>query len=312
MSVVTLAGAMSVTIVVVIVSLVVAVPRRGHAERLSRRLGLALPADAAERAEIVSRDRGRIRWIAFGGCLGFIATIAVLLGAAAAGLVADPGAGAPWIGLAGLVLGAATAALGAVLGRRHPADPTRPRVAHARHTALGDYLDPIELVGARVVAILGALATAVALLSPGSSWLGGQPLPATVLAAGGLLGLVLLEVGGRRVVLARPRVADTSNALAWDDATRATELRTLATAPIMMGSYSLVFSGMAGLGSVVRLLPDAAALIVVNLSFFVLVAAVVAVGVVALSRRPEQFYLRRLWPEIAAANASAASTRYAR
>ncbi len=314
MSLETLLGTAAITVLVVIVSLVMVIVSRGrHPERLSRRLGLALPDDPALRDEILRRGRHRTLWVSVGACLGFVVTIAIVLAAAVTGLIPDPGTGAAWTGLAGLVLGGAIAALCVVLGSRHPVDPSRPRVAHARRTELADYLDPIELVGARVVAGLGAVATALALALPGSSWMmEGQPLAAGVLAVGGLIGLVLLELGGRRVVLARPRVADTPVALAWDDATRATELRALATAPLMMGAYSLAFGSFASLGPALRLLPDVAAGILINVTFFVLLAALVTVAVVATSRKPEQFYLRRLWPEVAAANAANTRTRYSR
>lgn len=314
MSIATVLGTAAITVLVAVVTLVMAIAARGkHTERLTRRLGLALPDDPEQRDEIVRRDRRRIRWVSVGAGSGFIATVAAVLASAAAGLIPDPGTGAAWTGLAGLVLGGAVAALCVVLGTRHAADPTRPRVAHARRTELRDYLDPVELVGARIMAVAGASVTAVALALPGSTWMmGGQPLAAGVLAVGGLIALVLLEVGGRRVVLARPRIAETPAALAWDDATRATELRTLATAPIMMGSYSFVFAGFAALGPAMRLLPDVAAGILVNVSFYVLMAALVAMAVIATSRRPEQFYLRRLWPELAAANAASTRTKYTR
>lgn len=310
MSLETLLGTAAITALVLVMTLIMLiVTGRRDAERLSRRLGLALPEETAEREAILRGTRRRTRWSLIGAALGYLITVAGLLFATSAGVLPDLGTGIVWTGLAGLVLGGAIATLCVVLGTRHPIDPTRPRVAHARRTELRDYLDPIELGGARVAAALGAGVTVVALILPGATWtISGQALAPAILALGGLIGLLLLELGGRRVVLARPRVADTPTALAWDDATRAVELRALATAPIMMGSYALIFSGFAALGAGLRMLPDVAAGILINVSFYVILAVLVTVLVLAISRKPEQFYLRRLWPEVAAAAAHAPRT----
>jgi hypothetical protein len=299
---------------VITASLIIVIAlRRKRGERFARRLGLALPDDPTLRDEVLRRDRRRIVWGAIGACIGGIAAVSAVLAATAADMIPDPEMGVMWIGLAGVVLGGSIAALCVVLGAPRSVDPTRPRVAHARRTELDDYLDPIELVGARVVAVLGAAVTALALAVPTSNWMvGGQPLASTVLAVGGLVTLVLLEVGGRRVVLARPRIAETPSALAWDDARRASELRILATAPIMMGSYAFMFASYAVISPALRLLPDLAAGILVNVTVYVLGGALVAIAVIAIARRPEQFYLRRLWPELAAANAERTRTEYSR
>jgi hypothetical protein len=311
---ITVVGAAWVAGFAIVTSLIIVIAsRRNRGERLARRLGLALPDDATLRDEVLRRDRRRILWGAIGACLGGIVAVSAVLAATADGMIPDPEMGVVWIGIAGVVLGGSIAALCVVLGAPRSVDPTRPRVAHARRTELGDYLDPIELVGARVVAVLGAATTAVALAVPTSRWMiGGQPLASTVLAVGGLVTLVLLEIGGRRVVLARPRIAETPSALAWDDARRASELRILATAPLMMGTYAFMFGSFAVVSPALRLLPDLAAGIVANVTVYVLGGALVAIAVIAIARRPEQFYLRRLWPELAAANTERTRTEYSR
>lgn len=79
--------------------------RAQQAERLSRRLGLALPEGAAQREEILRRERRQTRWTLVGAGLGFLAAVGATLLVASAGLVADPGPGAVWTGVAGMLLG---------------------------------------------------------------------------------------------------------------------------------------------------------------------------------------------------------------
>src|SRR5690606_34857717 len=118
-----------------------------------------------------------------------------------------------------------------------------------------------------------------------------------------VLSLLVLELGGRRVILTRPRLAASPEALVWDDALRADDLRILATAPLMTGLYGFIL----GLPSLYSLVPqqelggEIVLLTLANVGFFVLMIALLVVVAFAIVRKPEQFSLRRLWPELAAA-----------
>jgi hypothetical protein len=279
------------------------------AARTAKRVGLRLP-ESPLRAQIERRVRHTRRWIGNCGAAGLILTLGGLLVATATESIADPLSSIAWLALAGLVLGAAVGALLGVLTDQPRLDPAQPRVAHAQHTTLRDYLDPIELVGARIVTAL-AVATGVAtalsfVVSPETSTAitGSQlALAALALPVVAALSLLVLEVGGRRVILTRPRPAASPEALIWDDALRADDLRILATAPLMTGLYGFIL----GLPSIYSLLPpqnlggEFVLMLLVNVGMYVLFIGLLVVLAFAIARKPEQFYLRRLWPEVAAA-----------
>jgi hypothetical protein len=285
------------------------VPAERIATRMARRVERPLP-EAPLRERIVRRAQHVRRWVVNGATLGLLVTLGVVLAAVAAGRVPDPEASLAWIALGGLVLGEAAGALLGVLTDRAETDPSRPRVAHARHTSLRDYLDPIELIGARVVTALAlAAGTATALVlvvaprtSTGLTVAHSELTPAALaLPLAAIASLVALEWGGRRIVLTRPRPATTPEALVWDDAQRADELRTLATAPLMTGLYGFIL-GLPGLFALVPrgAVDDTVLLVAVNLGGYLLFLALLVVLAFAIARKPARFYLRRLWPEVAA------------
>lgn len=280
------------------------------AVRVSRRVGLALPAEPL-RAKLVHRMRRTTRWTSGVAAVGAVIGIAGVATAAASGAIGPEDTTPIWLAFSGLVLGGAVGAVLAVVTERPTPEPGQPRVARATPRELRDYLDPIELVGARITAALG-VATAVALLA----WPAARttqvatPVAVALLAMAGVVALVVLEVAGRRVVLGRSRISESPAELAWDDALRSDDLRRLVTAVLMTSVYAVIFGvfPLAGaLGSL--LLPDAVLLVAVNLAFVVLMAAAAVILVLATVRKPARFYLRRLWPEVAAQEARAAVER---
>jgi len=280
------------------------------AARVSRRVGLALPAEPL-RGKLVRRMRRTTRWTSGAAAAGAVVGIAGVATAAASGSIGPDDTTPIWLAFAGLVLGGAVGAVLAIVTESRSAEPGQPRVARATPRELRDYLDPIELVGARVTAVLG-VATTVALLAwPAARTIQvATPVAVTLLAAAGAVALVVLEVAGRRVVLGRSRISESPAELAWDDALRSDDLRRLVTAVLMTSTYAVIFGvfPLAGaLGSL--LLPDALLMVAVNLAFYVLMAAAVVILVLSTVRKPARFYLRRLWPEVAAQEARAAAER---
>lgn len=274
-------------------------PAEGAARRVAKRVGLPLPEQPL-RDQIASRAHHTRRWVAVSGSLALLGTVVAVAIATTGGAMADPGTELPWIAVGGTLLG--------VLSYRPPVDPDRPRVAHAQHTTLRDYLDPMERIGARIVVALGAVVAVGVMVVPGAATDAAGPgaLTVVVLAAVGVIGLLAVELGGPRIVLARPRPSATPEALRWDDAQRADDLRTLVTGPIMTGSYASII-GLAALASAVPANVDRVLLLIVNNGgFFLLVVALLVVAGIALARRPGQYYRRRLWPEPGAATADGA------
>lgn len=278
------------------------------AARTAKRVGLQLP-DAPLREQIMRRARHTRRWICNCAAIGLILTVGGILLATAGGSIPDPSSSIAWLAIAGVVLGGAVGALLGVLTDQPQLDPTQPRVAHAQHTTLRDYLDPIELVGARIVtglAVITGITTALSfVLTPeNSTAITGSDLTPAALALPvvAVLGLLVLELGGRRVILTRPRPAASREALVWDDALRADDLRILASAPLMTGLYGFIL----GVPSLYDFIPlqnlggEFVLMLLVNVGFYVLMLGLLVVLAFAIARKPEQFYLRRLWPEIAA------------
>ena len=282
-------------------------PAEGAARRVAKRVGLPLPEQPL-RDLIARRAHHTRRWVAVSGSLALLGTVVAVAIATTGGAMADPGTELPWIAVGGTLLGVAAGALLGVLSYRPPVDPDRPRVAHAQHTTLRDYLDPMERIGARIVVALGAVVAVGVMVVPGAATDAAGPgaLTVVVLAAVGVIGLLAVELGGPRIVLARPRPSATPEALRWDDAQRADDLRTLVTGPIMTGSYASII-GLAALASAVPANVDRVLLLIVNNGgFFLLVVALLVVAGIALARRPGQYYRRRLWPEPGAATADGA------
>jgi hypothetical protein len=276
------------------------------AQRVSRQVGLALPEEPL-RSSVVRRLLHTVRWsncCAAAGALLGVAVCGIAVGADAARL---QDSGMVWLAFAGFVLGGSIGAVLAVLTVKVPEATGRPRIARPLRRELGDYLDAFELNGARVAAVLGAIIAASTLIWP-SSFAGLQPAVTTVLAATGLIAWVILELCGRYIVLARPRIAESEAELAWDDALRAADLRRLVTAVLMSSCYAIAFGSLPLMFDAVgAILPENVMMVLVNVSFYVFITVGVVILVIALRRDPARHYLRRLWPEIAPQNTAAAA-----
>jgi len=280
------------------------------AQRASRQAGLALPEEPL-RGTLVRRLLHTLRWSNCGAAVGAVLGVAACLIAIEHDVPLPENNSIVWLAFAGFVLGGSVGAVLAVLTARTPDATGRPRIARASRRELGDYLDPFELNGARVVAVLGAIVAGAMLVWP-SAYFGFPPAVTVLLAATGLVAWAILELGGRFVVLARPRIVESEAELAWDDAFRSADLRRLVTAVLMSSTYATVFGGFPLLFEAVNpMLSDTGVMVLVNVSFYVLFGAGVVMLVITLRRSPEHHYLRRLWPELAERNAAAADARVA-
>lgn len=285
-------------------------PGKGLATRISRRVGLTLPPEPLS-ARIVQRARRTARWTSASAALGALTGVAAVAIVAAMRPLEVEDTGWIWLAFAGVILGGAIGAVLAILTEPHGTNTGTQRVARPARRELSDYLDPIELNGARISTALAAVVAAGVLLVPAART-PSTPAPAVVvgLAIAGMVALGMLELAGRRVVLGRSRISESPAELAWDDALRADDLRRLVTAVLMTSLYAVMFGGYPLIGAAAQaLLTQDGQLIVINLSFYLLVGAAITIAVIATVRNPGRYYLRRLWPEVAAAEATATVAR---
>ncbi len=264
--------------------------RAAQARRLSRSVGLALTDDVApivERA-LAIRQRatvaGALAGLALGGTTAAIGPFELVQ---------------QWVLIAGFFLGVGVgSAVGAVLAR--PRADAGARIARSREVALRDYVMPLELTGARVLIGVVALgATLVAALLVGNPRETTSLVSLVVVSALAVAALVVFELLGRAIV-AQPSPARDVTRLAWEDALRAETLRSLVTAPLTVGCVAVMLT-VVGVAGALPLGP--AAIILGAVVPLVVLAAVVAIGIVALASTPQRHFLRALWPETAAAAA---------
>jgi len=256
---------------------------------LGRSVGLAVPTDLAAALAARLTRRSLITWV--GSLLGLGAVVAAVL----LGVVNSSGelssASDIWLIAGGIVIGIAAGAVVNALTLKSVM-PTGERFARSGAVGVNDYLAPIDLVGCRVAVIIGALALlAWTIVSTDAFFTVGT---VTILLA--ILSLAFFESAVRRILDRGQPVASPAE-LAWDDALRAMSMRSTATAPMCLGIWGALAvcidlagesTNDAGFATAV------AAGVVVFVSIFIAAA-------VSIATKPQQHYLRRLWPEIASA-----------
>jgi hypothetical protein len=285
-----------ITITVALVIVVVVTLVRGvsvsRVQRFGRSVGLQVPAG------LETSIRSRLARRALFGSIGALVATVVILGVILLGVLPYDRQSTIWLVLGGLFAGAGAGSALAALTERATAAPDSARFARSGAVDLGDYLAPVELVGVRVVVgasvavLLGSIVVGVTRVEAWSATL----VVASVVVALAVASLVVFEVAGRRII-DRGRPAGSPAELAWDDAMRATSLRELLTAPLCLGLWGtliIVFEVLEAfsvgpessmIGAVVGLL---------------LVVGAIVFAIVATASKPQQHYLRRLWPEVAA------------
>lgn len=217
-----------------------------------------------------------------------------------------------WLVFGGFFTGAAVATSIYALAAK-PARPSGERYARSGAVDLRDYLAPIDRLGARIAVAFG-VATLIAATAVSAAGLTDSNAALSVgglIVVAGVVALGLSEFASRRI-LARPQPAGSPAELAWDDALRAQSLREIVTAPLCLGSWgalAVLFALMnatnaGGFGGIVAFWIAAAGLLVVFVALF-------AAAAVSIATKPPQHYLRRLWPDVAAAGKAAADARVA-
>ena len=261
--------------------------RTATARRFAKRVGLTLP-DAFAPA-MGSRLARRVRAGVLGALLGAAGGVALLTLQPTTDVNARI-----WLILGayfvGLGIGVAIAAL-----TEHTAVVDGPRVARSDAVALDDYVAPFERNGARVVVVVSVLALIGMLLlpAPGTGTVAPTPLKITLVALG-ILSLLLFELGSRRII-ARSRAAGSPLELAWDDALRAGAARDLVIAPICLGLWSTLLIA-SDAGQTVPAVQD------MRLGIgLIVVALAIIVALIGSAQKPQRYFLRRLWPEMAGA-----------
>lgn len=308
-----IAGFLILAAIVLIVLTFVPAYRAASVRMMARTVGLALPAGPLDSLEANFASRSRAS--AFGALVGAVLVVTALV----TGFIPtqDPptlgGAAEIWLLIGGWYVGMGVGAAVRALSARTPA-PVGERYARPGAVDMRDYLAPIDLVGGRIAVAAGVvvltLATVVAVTGLGVA-------PASVIfSIGGIVvllsvaSLVVFEIAARRI-LDRAQPAASPEALAWDDAIRAMTVREIVTAPLSLGIWGSLALGILLADSFSEGNAWPAGLVLVTVLVVIIAVGIFAAAVYSLASKPQQHYLRRLWPEVAAAeavNSSAAET----
>jgi len=282
-----IAGALAAVLIVALVVILATSRLATSVRNLGRAVGLAVP-EALE-AKLGSRIRGSRLTFTLGSLVGLAVTTAALVLSGAPSDDENPAL--IWLLAGGVVAGGSLASAIYALTAK-PVLPEGERIARSGAVTLNDYLDPVDLVGARLAVGAGILSLGVALLV----------VPETVSAAAALIvvlaavSLVFFEIAIRRI-LDRPQPAGSTAELAWDDALRGLSMRNIASAPMSFG----VWGGLAVLLNVWLDGTSPLASGFAGGAALVLFLATFAAAAWSIATKPPQRYLRRLWPDVAAA-----------
>lgn len=264
---------------------------------LGARLALAqltiargLPLPTSIRRSVVSRMLTQMRFAIALGLVAYVGTHLILRASGYPYTLRDL-----YLCLAMLGLATAVAIVIAASGQQLSRPATTVRLARLRTTTLDDYIP----VAHRVVAWITVSCVAVSVVANdlGLAVVGAAaPTPpqlfpiviTNLIAAFTLAGMVIFEVAGRAIV-ARPQPAGSSEELVWDDVLRASALRELIQAPVVVGAYAFIWAILRGqnwnYGGF-------------SILAFALIAPVIAGFFVTqwMLRDSREHFLRRLWP----------------
>jgi hypothetical protein len=228
--------------------------------------------------------------------VGFASIAAGLLIAAAGMLVAHVGSLSEvvFVDFTAILISIGVGSAVGTVVREDARQKSQVRFARLRSVGVSDYRSAPERWAPRI-AVLLALAAFVfrLIIAPGS--LGGTPIFLLIYAGGMVLSLALCETGSRLLVR-RGQPAGSALELAWDDALRSRALNGIALAPLYLGAYFNI--------ATVAFYPptrgDGAAVAVQLSSILELLfaACLFAWAIFAGRTKPQQRYLRRLWPEL--------------
>ena len=261
--------------------------RTSRATTLGKSVGLAVPAELSSALAARLTRRSLITWL--GSLLGLAAVVA----AVHLGVVTSSGepsnASDVWLIAGGIVIGIAAGAVVNALAFKSVI-PTGERFARSGAVAVNDYLAPIDLVGSRVAVIIGALTLlAWTIIATGPTFTVGT---ITIMLA--ICSLAFFEFATRRILERGQPVASPAE-LAWDDALRAMSMRSTATAPMCLG----IWGTLAVCIDLARIATSDAAFTTAVAAGVVVFVAIFIAAAVSIATKPQQHYLRRLWPDIA-------------
>jgi hypothetical protein len=291
-------GVLVLLIIVGAVLMLIPAFRRYAVVQTGTSVGLAVP----EQLEPALRRRfvGRSLTSLVGALLGLVVAVASLQ----SGLVPSTEStdvGEFWIVFGGFFAGASVAAAIYALAAK-PARPEGARYARSGAVDLRDYLAPIDRLGARAAVALGVvtLIAATAVSAAGLTNSNAAVSVGGLIVVAGVVALALSEFASRRI-LDRPQPAGSPAELAWDDALRAQSLREIVTAPLSLGSWGalavlftlLDATDAVGFGGIATFWVGAIGLAIVLIALF-------AAAGISIATKPQQHYLRRLWPDVAA------------
>ena len=305
-----IAGFLILSTVVLFILTFVPGYRAASVRMQARTVGLALPAGQAPALE--TNFAGRSRASSLGALVGTVLAVAGLV----SGVIPtqDPpalgGVAETWLIIGGFYVGMGVGAALRALTVRTPS-PTGERYARPGAVDVRDYLAPIDRIGSRVAVAAGLLVLVIAGIVSFSAF-GMTPANPAFSIGGlvvllGVVSLVVSEIATRRI-LDRAQPAASPEALAWDDAIRAITVREIVTAPMSLGVWGSLAIGISLTDSYSVGNQWPAGLIVVNVLVLLIAAGILGAATYSIASRPQQHYLRRLWPDVAAASTSAAPT----
>lgn len=279
------------------------------ADRSASSLGLALLPELEEtvRRRIRRRNVFTMTGAVLGGIVGY-----GLMGflPIETGFFGSP---STWLILVAWFAGLGVGATLSALTDRTTIDPDAPRVARTGVVGLADYSAPVERLTARAVvavALIVAMAALVLLATgavPPENRLG--TIAPLIMSGFAALALAVYEIGGRRIAT-RGRPSASPAELAWDDALRSLAIRDMVGAPLFVGVYSAIML-VAAVMPALRVFDDLTGVIVTGSVIGLIAVVAITAMVISLLGRPQQHYLRRLWPEVAAAGDALTAQRAA-
>jgi uncharacterized membrane protein (DUF485 family) len=270
---------------------------RSAAGRLDKVAGsVGLPVSAEIEPTVRSTENLQIR-------VAFISIVIGLIAATLGMFVGHTGSVVQmfWIDFTISIAAASLGSAIATLVHEDSRQRVQVRLARLRAVSIVDYRAPLEQWLPRIavaVAVVGFIVRIA--VDPGGA--SGVPPFLYVYAVLMVATLVICEIAGR-VLVRRGQPAGSAIELAWDDALRSRALSAIAVSPFFLGAYfgfvTLAFyppthSAGSAPGSIVEISLDLAAAILL-----------LAWGVIAMATKPQQRYLRRLWPELAGSSVGA-------
>jgi hypothetical protein len=263
--------------------------------RFSRRFGLDVPEgmEPAIRAGVMARHTGAL----VGTIITEVVAVVVLLIFPGFQLLATW-----WVLFASYLVGAGVGSAVAILIAERRRELGTVRVARSSAVTVSDYVSPFQSWFARFAVVIAILAFAGDIWLAVASSAAYLSIVSGVLAAVGIVMLVVYEVISRRLVT-KGALAGSTLELAWDDALRSYALSNMNMMAALIPLYSLIgYDTLLVNGPYSHIAPIASQTVFsVYVGLLPIGATVLILCLVALVTRirTRQYFLRRLWPALA-------------